>query len=282
MLKEMLENVRKKSPLIHNITNYVTVNDCANILLACGASPIMADDENEVEEITTICGGLNINIGTLNQRTIPAMQKAGVKANELGHPILLDPVGVGASTLRTKTAQELMRYINFTVIRGNISEIKTLAQGTGTMRGVDADVSDFVTKENLSQTVAFAKAFSKKTGAIIAITGAIDIVADESRAYCIFNGHPMMSSITGTGCQLSALTTAFVTANQETPLEAVVAAVCTIGICGEKAYERLNEQDGNATYRNYIIDAVYHLLGDELEEKTRYEIYESEDKGHEM
>lgn len=282
MLKEMLENVRKKSPLIHNITNYVTVNDCANILLACGASPIMADDENEVEEITTICGGLNINIGTLNQRTIPAMQKAGVKANELGHPILLDPVGVGASTLRTKTAQELMKYINFTVIRGNISEIKTLARGTGTTRGVDADISDSVTKENLSQTVAFAKAFSKKTGAIIAITGAIDIVADESRAYCIFNGHPMMSSITGTGCQLSALTTAFVTANQETPLEAVVAAVCTMGICGEKAYERLSEQDGNATYRNYIIDAVYHLLGDELEEKARYEIYESEDKGHEM
>ncbi len=282
MLKEMLENVRKKSPLIHNITNYVTVNDCANILLACGASPIMADDENEVEEITTICGGLNINIGTLNQRTIPAMQKAGVKANELEHPILLDPVGVGASTLRTKTAQELMKYINFTVIRGNISEIKTLARGTGTTRGVDADVSDSVTQENLSQTVAFAKAFSKKTGAIIAITGAIDIVADESRAYCIFNGHSMMSSITGTGCQLSALTTAFVTANQETPLEAVVAAVCTMGICGEKAYERLSEQDGNATYRNYIIDAVYHLLGDELEEKARYEIYESEDKRHEM
>lgn len=282
MLKEMLENVREKSPLIHNITNYVTVNDCANILLACGASPIMADDENEVEEITTICGGLNINIGTLNQRTIPAMQKAGVKANELGHPILLDPVGVGASTLRTKTAQELMKYINFTVIRGNISEIKTLARGTGTTRGVDADISDSVTKENLSQTVAFAKAFSKKTGAIIAITGAIDIVADESRAYCIFNGQPMMSSITGTGCQLSALTTAFVTANQETPLEAVVAAVCTMGICGEKAYERLSEQDGNATYRNYIIDAVYHLLGDELEEKARYEIYESEDKRHEM
>lgn len=282
MLKEMLENVKEKRPLIHNITNYVTVNDCANILLACGASPIMADDENEVEEITTICGGLNINIGTLNQRTIPAMQKAGVKANELGHPILLDPVGVGASTLRTKTAQELMKYINFTVIRGNISEIKTLARGTGTTRGVDADISDSVTKENLSQTVAFAKAFSKKTGAIIAITGAIDIVSDESRAYCIFNGQPMMRSITGTGCQLSALTTAFVTANQETPLEAVVAAVCTMGICGEKAYERLSEQDGNATYRNYIIDAVYHLLGDELEEKARYEIYESEDKGHEM
>ena len=106
MLKEMLINVRKKSPLVHNITNYVTVNDCANILLACGGSPIMADDEEEVAEITAICGGLNINIGTLNARTIPAMHAAGKKANELGHPVVLDPVGAGASVVRTKTANE--------------------------------------------------------------------------------------------------------------------------------------------------------------------------------
>ena len=105
MLKEMLDHVREKCPLIHNITNYVTVNDCANILLACGGSPIMADDAEEAEEITAICGGLNINIGTLNQRTIPAMHLAGKKANELGHPVVLDPVGAGASKLRTNTAK---------------------------------------------------------------------------------------------------------------------------------------------------------------------------------
>lgn len=271
MLKEKLENVRKTSPLIHNITNYVTVNDCANILLACGGAPIMADDLEEVEEITTICGGLNINIGTLNQRTIPAMFKAGKRANELGHPVVLDPVGAGASGLRTQTAQELIDKVKFTVIRGNISEIKTLALGGGNTRGVDADVADKVTKETLPQVVDFAKAFAKKTGAVIAITGAIDIVADEKRAYCIYNGHPMMSSITGTGCQLSAMTAAYVTANRENPLEAVTAAVCAMGVCGEKAYERLTKEDGNATYRNYIIDAIYHLDGEELERNARYE-----------
>ncbi|MBO5329852.1 MAG: hydroxyethylthiazole kinase, partial [Anaerotignum sp.] len=130
MLKEMLENVRKTCPLIHNITNYVTVNDCANVLLACGGSPIMSDDVDEAEDITSICGGLNINIGTLNQRTIPTMHKAGRKANELGHPVVLDPVGAGASKLRTKTAKELIEDVKFTVIRGNISEIKALALGT--------------------------------------------------------------------------------------------------------------------------------------------------------
>ena len=273
MLKEKLENVRKTSPLIHNITNDVTVNDCANILLACGGSPIMADDIGEVEEMTSICGGLNINIGTLNQRTIPAMKLAGKKANELNHPIVLDPVGAGATSLRTNTANELIEEIQFSVIRGNISEIKTLALGSGTTRGVDADIADVVTKENLEQVVEFAKEFSKKTGAIIAITGAIDIVADDTKAYCIYNGHPMMSSITGTGCQLSAMTAAYVTANQDTVLEAVVAAVSAMGVCGEKAYSRLTKEDGNLSYRAYIIDAIYNLTGEELEQCAKYEIY---------
>ncbi len=272
MLQEMLENVRKNCPLIHNITNYVTVNDCANILLACGGSPIMADDAEEAEEITSICGGLNINIGTLNQRTIPAMHLAGKKANELRHPVVLDPVGAGASALRTNTAKELIENIKFTVIRGNISEIKALALGTGGAKGVDADVADKVTKETLPQAVAFAKAFAKKTGAVIAITGAIDIVTDGEKAYCIYNGHPMMSSITGTGCQLSAMTAAYVTANPTTPLEAAAAAVSAMGICGEKAYARLTEQDGNSSYRNYIIDAIFHLTGEELQRCAKYDI----------
>ncbi len=272
MLKEMVENVREKCPLIHNITNYVTVNDCANVLLACGGSPIMSDDVDEAEDITTICGGLNINIGTLNQRTIPSMHKAGKKANELEHTVVLDPVGAGASRLRTQTAKDLIDAVNFTVIRGNISEIKALALGEGGTRGVDADVADKVTKENLSQAVAFAKEFAKKTGAVIAITGAIDIVADGEKAYCIYNGHPMMSSITGTGCQLSAVIAAYVTANPESTLVAAAAAVCLLGVCGEKAYTRLTEQDGNATYRNYIIDAIFNLTGEELEQYAKYEI----------
>ena len=272
-MKNIFENVRKTSPLIHNITNYVTVNDCANMLLACGASPIMSDAIDDVEDITSICGGLNINIGTLNERTIPSMFLAGKKANELGHPVLLDPVGAGASALRTNTAVELMEKVKFTVIRGNISEIKTLANGSGTTKGVDADVADRVTEENLETAVAFAKALAKKTGSVIAITGAIDIVADADCAYCIYNGTPMMSTITGTGCQLSALVTAFVVANPANPLKATAAAVCAMGLCGEIAQKRLTDLDGNSTYRNYIIDAMYNLDSDTFIKGAKYKIF---------
>ncbi|MCM1023591.1 MAG: hydroxyethylthiazole kinase [Prevotella sp.] len=272
MFKEMLENVRKNHPLIHNITNYVTVNDCANILLACGGSPIMSDDIGDVEDITAVCGGLNINIGTLNSRTVPSMLAAGKKANELGHPVLLDPVGAGASRMRTETALKLLDGVRFAVIRGNISEIKALAAGNGAAKGVDADPADRVTEENLESACAFVKAFARKTGAVVAVTGAVDIAADGERAYCIFNGHPMMSSVTGTGCQLSAMTAAYVTANPGNVLEAAAASVCAMGVCGEIAFERLSPADGNASYRNYIIDAVYNLKGGVLEKRARYKI----------
>jgi hydroxyethylthiazole kinase len=174
MFKEIFENVKNTSPLIHCITNYVTVNDCANVLIACGGAPIMADDADEVEEMTSICGGFVINIGTLNQNTIQSMFLAGKKSNILSHPVILDPVGAGASKLRTGTANKLLNEEKFTVIRGNISEIKTLAIGSGTTRGVDAGVADMVTDKTLDNIIAFAKEFSKKTGAVIVITGAID------------------------------------------------------------------------------------------------------------
>ena len=136
MFAELWNNVHTKTPLIHAITNYVTVNDCANALLACGASPIMADDVGEVAEITALCAGTVLNIGTLNQRTIEAMHLAAETANRLEHPLVLDPVGVGASVLRTQTAEALLAKHRFTVIRGNASEIKTLALGSGNTQGV--------------------------------------------------------------------------------------------------------------------------------------------------
>ncbi len=273
MFQKIFENVRRSCPLIHNITNYVTVNDCANIVLACGASPIMADDKEEAAEITAICSGLNINIGTLNSRTIESMLLAGKRANELGHPVVLDPVGAGASGLRTDTAKKLLKEVKFSVIRGNISEIKALACGTGNTKGVDADIADKVTEENLKDAIAFAKDFARKTSAVVAITGAIDIVADSDKAYCIRNGHPMMSAITGTGCQLSAMTAAFVTANADHPLEAAAAAVAAMGYAGEIAHSRLTAMDGNATYRNYIIDAIYNMTPEMLEKGAKFEIF---------
>ena len=254
MLGTCLQNVREKGPLVHNITNYVTVNDVANVILACGASPIMSDEPQDVQYITAICGGLNINIGTLNVRTIEGMLAAGHKANELSHMVLLDPVGAGASSLRTNTAVNLMQEIKFDVIRGNISEIKTLAAGSGTTKGVDADVADAVTEENL------------------AITGAIDLVSDGRKCYVIRNGRPEMGRITGTGCQLSGLMTAYLVANPEQKFEAAAAAVCTMGLAGEIGWSYMQKGDGNSTYRNRIIDAIYNMTKEQLDEGAKYEV----------
>ena len=272
MLKDCLEQVRKTTPLIHNITNYVTVNDVANILLACGGSPIIADDQEEAEDITSICGGLNINIGTLNERTIPSMFLAGKKANQLGHPVILDPVGAGASRLRTETALNIIKEVNVQVIRGNMSEIKTLVLGSGTTRGVDADISDAVTDENLKESVEFVKKSAKALNTILAVTGAIDLVSDGETCYVIRNGRPEMGQITGTGCQLSGMMAAYITANPDNMLEAAAAAVCVMGVAGETGWQQMREGEGNSTYRNRIIDAVYSMDGEALEKGARYEI----------
>lgn len=272
MLETCMTTLREKAPLIHNITNYVTVNDVANIILACGASPIMSDEPEDVCDITSICGGLNINIGTLNQRSIEAMFLAGHRANELGHIVLLDPVGAGASKLRTGTAASLIKEIQFDLIRGNISEIKTLACGSGTTKGVDADLADAVDEENPDNMVAFAKAFAEREECIIAITGAIDLVADSNRCYVIHNGRPEMGRITGTGCQLSGMMTAFVAANPDNKLAAAAASVCAMGLAGEIGFSNMQVGEGNATYRNHIIDAIYNMDSTILGVGAKYEL----------
>ena len=272
MLGKCLENVKEKTPLIHNITNYVTVNDVANALLACGGSPIMSDEPDDVSDITSICGGLNINIGTLNKGSIEAMFIAGKRSKELGHIVLLDPVGAGASNLRTETALKIMNEIKPDVIRGNISEIKTLALGSGTTKGVDADAADTVTEENLDSMVEFAKSFSRKSGAVIAITGAIDLVADSKKCYVIRNGSPVMSRITGTGCMLSAVSTAYAVANPDNITEAVATAVCLMGLVGEVGVLKMSDDEGNSSLRNHIIDAIYNMDADKLKKGAKYEV----------
>ena len=272
MFEKILSNVAAKTPLVHCITNYVTVNDVANILLACGGSPIMADDENEAEEITSICDALALNIGTLNSRTVQSMLKAGRRANALGHPVVLDPVGAGASKLRTDTTFQLLRQVKFTVIRGNSSEIKTVAAGSGETRGVDANAADATTDENLPSVISYAKALSEKTGAIIAITGAIDVAADAKDAYIIRNGHPMMSRITGTGCMLTGVIAAFVAANPQNPLDAAATAVAAMGICGETAYTRMRKDGGGtASLRMGLIDAMSRLDAKTSKEAAKLE-----------
>lgn len=260
MFEKIMQNVSSNCPLVHNITNYVTVNDVANVVLACGASPIMADDIAEAEEITAICSSLNINIGTLNSRTIGSMIAAGKKANELNHPVVLDPVGIGASALRTSTAFELLDNIEFSVIRGNCSEIKNVYGKTAVTKGVDVNVNDKITENNYKDFAYLAKSLSEKTGAVIALSGAIDIIANSKKAYAIRNGNALMSKITGTGCMLSGLIGAYIGANPDNILDATATAVCIMGLAGEIAYNKTIQQNaGTSSYRTFIIDAISNM-----------------------
>ena len=258
---------------MHFITNYVTVNDVANMMLACGGSPIMSDEAEDVEDITSICKALVINIGTLHKNTIESMIIAGKKANELGHPVILDPVGAGASKLRTETTFRLLKEVKFAVIRGNVSEIKTVYSGSGSTKGVDADIADAVTEDNLVETAMFARELSRTTGAVIAMTGAIDIVADEDNVYAVRNGVPMMSKITGTGCMLDAVIAGYVASNCGDLLNAVVAAIAAEGICGEIAAVKVEQEgSGTSSFRMHLIDAMSCLDGETLEKCAKVEV----------
>ena len=263
-LKDALTAVRETAPLVHCITNYVTVNDCANALLACGGSPIMSDEPEDVADITSICGGLVLNIGTLNQHSIEGMRVAGKRAAELEHAIVLDPVGAGASALRTATASELIDALPITVIRGNMSEVKAVAGAASSTRGVDVNPDDVVTDENLAESAAFARELAAKLDAIVAITGAIDIVASADRAVAIRNGVALMGKMTGAGCVLSCLVGAYVTANPAPRLEAVVAAIAGEGLAGQIAASRMGELDGNGSFRTYLLDAICNMTAEQL------------------
>lgn len=269
MIKEVMNNVKELHPLVHCITNKVTINDCANALLAIHASPIMADDENEVEDITSICQSLVINIGTLNNLTIPAMLKAGKKANQLHHPIVLDPVGIGASQWRYQVVQQLLKDIHFSVIKGNASELKILALNMGTTRGVDS--LDCVDDIHLDEYITMMKDLSQKTGAIIVMSGAMDIISNERETYIIKNGCPQMSQITGTGCMLSAIIAAYLAANPHS-IEAVVYAVALMGYSGELALKRVTQEGkGTGSLHMYLLDYLSLMDSDLLSGGIRVE-----------
>lgn len=265
-LKNALENVRATVPLVHCITNYVTVNDCANALLAAGGSPIMSDEPQDVEDITSICGGLALNIGTLNKRTVEAMRIAGARAAQLGHAIVLDPVGAGASALRTQTAGRLLDELPVRVVRGNMSEVRALAGAAASTRGVDANPDDAVTEENLAKTALYVQNLAEKWGAVVAVTGAIDIIANATCTFAVRNGVPLMGKITGAGCMLTCLVAASVTANPESSLDATVAAVAGMGLAGQIAAARMDGADGTGSFRTYLIDALSRMDGETLEQ----------------
>lgn len=246
-LNDVFEALQNKRALIHHITNYVTVNDCANVVLAIGASPIMADEQSEVEEMVGICNALVLNIGTANERTIASMLKAGKAANAKGIPVVLDPVGVGATSFRRQSVAQLMEAISFSVIRGNMAEIKTIAGLEAKSAGVDS-------LEEESDGAKIALTLAKKLGCVIAITGKNDIVSDGTSTYSLNNGDVALTKLTGTGCMSSSLIGSFLGASNKA-LASSIAGILTMSIAGELA----DKNKGMGTFHTSLIDAISHM-----------------------
>jgi len=272
MFNDMFEKLEKNPPLIHNITNYVTVNDCANVVLAAGGAPLMADDIEEVEEIVSISSALYINVGTLNQRTVESMIISGKKANELNIPVILDPVGMGASKLRIDTVNRLIDEIKISVIKGNMSEIKSIYKNCHNSGGVDVKEEDIISVNNIEENVLFAKKVANKLNCIIAITGPIDIVSDGNKQYSIHNGHEMMSKVTGTGCMTGSVIGTYCGANKKSLLDATILAIATMGLAGELAYKKVeSNNEGTASFKRYLIDNISLMNGKILKEGAKIE-----------
>ncbi len=242
-----LSAVRHKSPLVHNITNYVSMDVAANVLLAAGASPAMVHAVEEVEDFVSISAALVVNIGTLSPAWVDAMERAAERAAAIGTPWVLDPVGAGATPYRTRVARELARR-RPTVIRGNASEILALAQEGRAGKGVDASHASEEARE-------VARELARELECVVAVTGAVDYVTDGTTVLAVANGHPMMARVTALGCSASALTGAFVAAGPD-PLHAAAHALAVFGLCGEIA---ARESPGPGTLRWRIIDALYAL-----------------------
>ena len=269
--KDSLTAVRHKKPLVQCITNFVTVNDCANIILAAGGSPTMASHPLEVEE--AVCGvrALVCNMGAIDK--VDSMILAGKAASRLGIPVVLDPVGAGGTQLRREAVKRLLDEVHFTVVRGNASEIRYLAGQQSTGSGVDVSDFDEITESNLDSAVSMAADLAERLGTVIAISGKIDVITDGRESCVLYNGCATMARITGSGCMLTALIGAFC-GGDGNPFSAACSAVAAMGVCGEIAEEkRLRNGTGNATFRTDLIDAVFNLTEEQLEKGARYEIY---------
>lgn len=267
----LLVFLRETRPLIHHITNYVTANDCANVTLAIGASPVMADDINEVQEMTAISSALVINLGTLNKQRLESMLAAAHKANELGIPIVLDPVGVGATAFRLAAAKIILNQIKLSVIRGNLSEIKALNGMNAKSSGVDT--SEVLEYNENDEAVSVANALACELDASVAITGKVDLITDGKTLFRVANGYSLMSSVTGTGCMCTSLIASFLGAGGDN-LTAALAGVVSMGIAGDIAQERLDIAiEGTGSLKVYIHDAIYKLSPQDIEKRGKvYEI----------
>lgn len=256
-----LTTMSKQQPLIHHLTNTVTMNDCANITLAIGASPVMASDPQEVEEMVSHASALVMNIGTLDATKVQAMLAAGKRANALGIPIIFDPVGVGSTTFRAQSVANLLHTVRPTVVRGNLAEIKTLAGLEAFARGVDA-AADTADGDQIAHRAA------TKLNCIVVLTGKTDRIVSNQTLYHINNGHPLLTRVTGTGCMATSLIACFCGASKDY-LASAVGGIAVMGIAGELAAQSLRPDEGVGTFRVRLFDIVSKLTPELLLKCTR-------------
>ena len=253
-----LRELRERKPLVHQITNYVVMNETANVTLALGALPVMAHAREEVEEMAGAAGALVINIGTLSEPWVEAMLLAG-KATSA--PIVVDPVGAGATRYRTETSKRLLAELEVTVVRGNAAEIATLAGREAEIRGVESIGADGSGGE-------LARDAARALGCVVSVTGAVDHVSDGDRVVAVANGHELLGTVTGTGCMSTAVTGAFVAAKRDDPLAAAAEALVTFGVAGEDA---AREARGPGSFHAALYDALYNLEPQALDGRAKIE-----------
>ncbi|WP_458309196.1 hydroxyethylthiazole kinase [Methanoculleus bovis] len=256
----LLASVRERRPLVHHITNSVTINDCANITICVGAAPVMAEAPEEVAEMVAAAGALVLNIGTLSAVQVDAMLIAGRRANELGIPVVLDPVGAGATGFRTETARRLLDSLDVAVLKGNAGEIGVLAGTGGSVRGVDSGGI-------AGDPVETARECARSTGTVVAMTGEVDVVADGRRVFLVGNGNPMMDRLSGTGCMAASVTGAFAAVADDYAV-ASAAALAAFGRAGERAAAGAR---GPYSFRTALFDELSRLTPSDLAEHARVE-----------
>jgi hydroxyethylthiazole kinase len=256
---ETLRTLRERKPLVHQITNYVVMNETANATLSLGALPVMAHAREEVEEMTRLAGALVINIGTLSPHWVEAMVIAGKTANAIDVPVVLDPVGAGATTYRTETARRILDEVDVAVLRGNAGEVATLV-------GVEAEVRGVESMATGGEPADLARAAAQNLGLVASVTGPVDHVSDGKRVLAVANGHELLGAVSGTGCMSSAITGCFLAAKKEDPLAAAAEALAAFGVAGEDA---ARDAKGPGSFHVNLYDALAALDPATLDERAR-------------
>lgn len=262
-LLQIRQSVKSKKPLIHCITNPISINDCANIVLAVGAKPIMAEHPLEVAEITSVSKSLGVNLGNITDIRMESMLISGKTAFEKKIPQVIDLVGVGCSKLRLDYAKKFISECHPSVIKGNMSEIKAICGIKSNAKGIDVGADDVVTEKNSDESIEMLKSLSLQTGSVIAVTGVLDIITNGTHTYLIKNGCEMLSMVTGTGCMLTALIASYISSGDI--LKGTVLAIVLMGICGEIS----QHVKGTGSFRTELIDNIFSISDDMIIKKIR-------------